>query len=158
VTSKNNRRQQKGVKREGKARKDSYFNQWWPMLQELQPADVDRSATCPDCGATFDGDCQTMPHEPSCPIYVAYEVASDEDRQWFREHPGEVERRRPPVLAEIQAFIGMHGLRLPDIDADKVYEPAGQVVVHYLSDGVRLRDFRNMVLWVHVRTPDVRSP
>lgn len=83
MTSKNNRRQQKGVKREGKARKDSYFNQWWPMLQELQPADVDRSATCPDCGATFDGDCQTMPHEPSCPIYVAYEVASDEDRQWF---------------------------------------------------------------------------
>lgn len=62
------------------------------------------------------------------------------------------------MLAEIQAFIGMHGLTLPDIDADKVYEPAGQVVVHYLSDGVRLRDFRNMVLWVHVRTPDVRSP
>ena len=71
---------------------------------------------------------------------------------WFREHPEATEHRRPPVLAEIQAVMNMHGLTPSDIDADKTFELGRDVVVDFVSDGVRLRDFRNMVLWVYVRS------
>ena len=41
--------------------------------------------------------------------------------------------------AGILASSSLAGLTLPDTDADKLYEPAGEVVVHFISDDARAR-------------------
>lgn len=112
---------------------------------------VARMATCPDCGAAFDHVAQQMVHEDGCPIAASYEAGSDDDRQWFREHPGETVRRRTPTMGEVQQQMLMQGLELPDLNTDVRYEPGGEVVTHYLSDDCRMRNFSGAVLIANVR-------
>ena len=101
------------------------------------------NATCPDCGAVFDHDTKHMTHEDGCPIARGYEAASDDDAEWFREHPGVTTRRRAPTMGEVQQQMLMTGQRLPDFHTGVCYEPAGEVVVHFLAEGARMRDFRS---------------
>lgn len=53
---------------------------------------------CPDCGAPYIG--MTFEHEDGCPYLRGVEAASDNDRQFFEDHPHERLRVRPPFPSE----------------------------------------------------------
>lgn len=151
-----NRRQRRAAARKAKGRtprRDQYFQQWAPVLPHLQPYAPVPDATCPDCGARFDQTAQEMTHEDGCPISAGYEAASADDREWFREHPDATTRRRTPTMGEIQQQMLMQGLELPDLNTDVRYEPGGGVVVNFLSDAVRVRNFSDSVLLVNFGHP-----
>ncbi len=137
-------------KKHTQPRRDTHYQRWAPLLEHLTPAPVAPDAQCPDCGACFDHVAQEMVHADGCPIQSDYEAASEADRQWFREHPGATVRRRTPTLGEIQQQMLMASIELPDFNTDVSYEPGGEVVVNYLSDGVRMRDFSGSFLVANV--------
>lgn len=146
-----NRKQRRAAARsrgKGRApeRTDNRLEWFAEHAPQLRPYAPDPEATCPDCGACFDQAHARMVHRDGCPIHRDYEAASDADREWFRAHPGETVRRRVPTMGEIQQQMLMAGIELPDFNTDVSYEPAGVVVVRFVADGVRVRDFSGSML------------
>lgn len=122
--------------------------------------------TCPDCGAHWEapnrqrrpGPGGAIDHAPTCPIGKGYAEASDDDRAWFDSNPDESERVRPPTMAELQAVMLATGQELPDMPHGVRYEPAGEVVVRKLSDGLRARDFSGAILLAQpVLSPSIEA-
>lgn len=132
------------------ARTDERFGWFAENAPKLLPYEPAPNAQCPDCGARFDHDTKRMTHEDGCPIYAGDQAASDDDRQWFRAHPGVTVRRRPATMGEVQQQMLMAGITLPDLNTDVTYEPDGEVVVHFVADGARLRNFRGVALLAKV--------
>lgn len=81
---------------------------------------------CPDCGVLPERNCYV--HAATCPLSLAVDAALDDDARWFREHPGESERRRPVMWGEAAEHELMLGWR-----------PSGTVIVIELAPGVRSR-------------------
>lgn len=53
---------------------------------------------CPDCDAPASGG--RFDHQECCPFLRGQDATSDNDRQWFEDHPGETVRVRPPFPSE----------------------------------------------------------
>ena len=128
------------------ARTDERFTWFADNAAKLAPYEPAPNATCPDCGAVIDIEAKRLTHENGCPIYASDQAASDDDRAWFRAHPGVTLRRRTPTMGEIQQQMLMAGMTLPDLNTDVIYVPGGEVVVHFVADDVRLRNFSGCML------------
>jgi hypothetical protein len=61
-------------------------------------------------------------------------------------------------MAELQAVMLATGQELPDMPHGVRYEPAGEVVVRKLSDGLRARDFSGAILLAQpVLSPSIEA-
>jgi hypothetical protein len=126
--------------RDRKVRASGYIRETWNNLKATEPPP---GYTCPDCAAVIDSQ-NHLKHEQTCPLSAAADRISDEDREYFDTHPGEMTRRRPPVMAEVLSTLLAEDKSLPEPPAGCHWEPAGQVTVTYLGEGVRMRDLRQV--------------
>jgi hypothetical protein len=83
---------------------------------------------CPDCGAEF-VDAQ-LRHADTCPAGNSLDAVTDDDRQYFEDHPHELLRVRPITHAERLEWAHVEGVHV-DRDA--------RICVHNLAPGVRRR-------------------
>ncbi|MGV0788673.1 hypothetical protein ABQF33_17330 [Mycolicibacterium sp. XJ2] len=123
----------------------------WPDIQPVVPP---AGQMCPDCAGVVDAEKKELVHQPTCPLMVAQQSVIDEDREYFKTHPGETTRQRPPVMAEIlNVMLQTHNGGLPGPPPGHHWEPGGFVTVVLVSEGVRVRRYGD-ALAVAVRNED----
>ncbi|PND54347.1 hypothetical protein CRM90_28455 [Mycobacterium sp. ENV421] len=90
------------------------------------------STPCPDCAAQPVG--TILEHLSGCPISDGVDAATDDDRRYFEDHPGETTRVRPMTHAE--------RLQLAHTDGQynhPAWRTHGHIVVTNVVPGFRLR-------------------
>lgn len=88
---------------------------------------------CPDCAAPTTAG--STDHEPTCPLWLAADRVSQDDRAWLDAHPDAPWRWRPITPAET-AQLRLAGLADPDADLN-----GWKVCVRRVNPGVRVRRF-----------------
>lgn len=91
--------------------------------------------SCADCGAAYDVNRHLM-HTATCPLGRDLDAMSDNDRDWFAEHPGATFRRRPVQWCE-RDYLAMN---LP-VELPPGATWHGEVLVTQLAPGVRWRSY-----------------
>lgn len=99
---------------------------------------------CTDCTAVVDAGGR-LDHDLTCPRGLDMEATGAADARWFRQHPGQVTRRRPMVWSECELMAANE--LLPE-----GYTCAGMVWVRQLAPGILSRSFDEV--WVVRRGTD----
>jgi hypothetical protein len=91
--------------------------------QDPRPQWMPGVIRCPDCSGVEDA-MRHLRHDQTCPFGLGLDEQMDDDRVWFEQHPGEVERVRPIFHAERQEQL-MYGAS------------AGQIATHVRVTQIR---------------------